>query len=770
MTLKKYTQLASILIIIATVYYSFYTLTPSKNYIATNKTEFSTEKALVHLKAITKQPHYTGSSEHTIARNYIANELENLGLEVEIQEQVAVNKKWRAATKTQNILARIKGSGNGKAILLLSHYDSNPHSSLGASDAASGVVAILEGIRAFLAKNEIPKNDIIICISDAEELGLLGANAFVNYHPWAKDVALVLNFEARGSGGPSYLLLETNGGNKNLIEAFQKANSKHPVGNSLMYSIYKMLPNDTDLTVFREEGNIDGFNFAFIGDHFDYHTEQDSYERMDLNSFNHQASYLIAGLSYFANSDLNYLKAQDDYVYFDFPQFGLIFYPFSWIIPMLLICLAIFFLLLIVGFYKNKLTLKGVINGFFPFILALFSSGLIAFFGWKIMLKIHPQYNDILQGFTYNGYYYIAFFVALTLAICFWFYKKYFKNNTSQDLLITPLVFWILVNVGVVLYLKGAAFFIFPVIVLLIILTVLIFLKSKESYLLYFTLLAVPILLIFSPFIQMFPVGLGLKMLAISSVFTVLLFGLLVPVFYEYKNNRNFTNLFILIAAMAIISAMLQANYSTDRKQPNSVLYMFDIDKNEAYWTTYNLEIDAFTKQFLGENPSKGNFDSITTASKYNTKITFHKKTEVMDFQKPTISIISDTSYTNERKIHLKILSNRNADKIELLTKNPIQFKSFKINEEPLKEDSNSKYVFEIENGTIMSYFRTDESEPIDIEFVVDKEQILNFDVLEIKFDLFSNPQFKIEPRSEIMMPMPFVLNDATILKTNIKL
>ena len=55
MTLKKYTQVASILIIIATVYYSFYVLTPSKNFIATNKTEFSTEKALVHLKAITKQ-------------------------------------------------------------------------------------------------------------------------------------------------------------------------------------------------------------------------------------------------------------------------------------------------------------------------------------------------------------------------------------------------------------------------------------------------------------------------------------------------------------------------------------------------------------------------------------------------------------------------------------------------------------------------------------------------------------------------------------------
>lgn len=59
-----------------------------------------------------------------------------------------------------------------------------------------------------MVKNETPKNDIVILISDAEELGLLGAGAFVEHHPWAKDIGLVLNFEARGSGGPSYMLYQ----------------------------------------------------------------------------------------------------------------------------------------------------------------------------------------------------------------------------------------------------------------------------------------------------------------------------------------------------------------------------------------------------------------------------------------------------------------------------------------------------------------------------------------------------------------------------------
>jgi len=340
---KKFTPVLSFLIIIAAVYYSFYVQKPS-NEISKEiaNSEFSVEIAMQHLKEISKEVHYTGSKNHAVVRNYIVSEIEKLGLDAQVQEQFSINKKWRAATNTKNIISRIKGSGNGKALLLLTHYDSSPHSSYGAADAGSGVVTILEGVRAFMASNKKPINDIIICISDAEELGLLGANAFVNNHPWAKDVGLVLNFEARGSGGPSYMLLETNGGNKKLIEAFHNSNATHPIGNSLMYSIYKMLPNDTDLTVFREDGNIDGFNFAFIGDHFDYHTAQDSYERMDVSSLKHQADYLMTGLNYFSNTDLTNLKAEEDFVFFDFPHYGTMYYPFSWVKILFFGCVLFF--------------------------------------------------------------------------------------------------------------------------------------------------------------------------------------------------------------------------------------------------------------------------------------------------------------------------------------------------------------------------------------------------------------------------------------------
>ncbi|MEX1384509.1 M28 family peptidase [Lutibacter sp.] len=766
---KRYSQVISILVIVCAVYFSFSSLMPTFNkQTVLSETAFSNKNALTHLKKISEKPHYTGSAEHIVVRNYLVNEFEKLGLTVEIQEQVAVNKKWRAATNTKNILTRIKGSENGKALLLLSHYDSNPHSSLGASDAGSGVVVVLEGIRAFLAENKIPKNDIIICISDAEELGLLGANAFVNNHPWAKDVGLVLNFEARGSGGPSYMLMETNGGNKNLIEAFHNANTPFPAANSLMYSVYKMLPNDTDLTVFREDGDIDGFNFAFIGDHFDYHTAQDAFERMDLNTFQHQASYLKATLNYFSNADLSILKADEDFVYFNFPFFGMVFYPFSWVLPMVLICGLLFLVLLIVGFSNKRLTIVGFLKGFIPFILSLLISSFLAIYCLKILLKIHPNYKDILHGFTYNGYYYIAAFVALTLAICFWFYKGFFKKRTAQDLVIAPLFIWILLNVGIAFYLPGAAFFIIPVIILLLILSILVFNKPENRVVL-FSIAVIPILIIFSPLIKLFPVGLGLKMLIISTIFTVLLFGLLIPVFQYYKNQRKIPYLFFLIGGMALISATVNSGFSEDRKQPNSIIYVVDATVNKAYWASYNTTTDDFTTQFLGENPTKGSYDANTIASKYKTKIKLHKQTEIVPLEKPTITIVSDTIINSNRRICLSIYSNRNANKIELLTTSPIEFKEFNVNDVALKKEAIKNNVLSIKSGSILSYYRTDENEIIDFEFVVAINQKFDIDILESKFDLFTNPLFKTQPRSKSMLPMPFVLNDATVIKTNIK-
>lgn len=741
-------------------------------------TEFSTERAFTHLREITKRPHYVGSTEHKTVQQYIVGQLEELGLKTEIQQQVGINSKWRAGTTAQNILARIKGTDNTKALLLLSHYDSSPHSSLGASDAGSGVVTILEGLRAFLAKNEKPKNDIIILISDAEELGLLGADAFVKHHPWAKDVGLVLNFEARGSGGPSYMLMETNGGNMNLIKKFSQAKPRYPVATSLMYSVYKMLPNDTDLTVFREDGNIDGYNFAFIDDHFDYHTAQDTPERLDATSLEHQGTYLMPLLTYFAQADLNTLKSDTEFVYFNLPVLGMVYYPFSWMLPLLIAVIVLFIALLIYGLSHHKINAKHVFKGFIPFLLSLLIPGLLAIYGWKALTKIHPQYDDILQGFTYNGHLYIAGYVAITLAFSFLIYAKYSKNIRAIDLVIAPLFTWILINVLVVFYLKGAGYFIITGFYGILMMTMALFSKKSlrhKQFLL--TLLAIPLIFLFVPMIQMFPIGLGLKAMVISTSFIVLLFGLLIPVFSLYRNSKKLGYLFLVLGLVIFVSASFKANYNANRKKPNSIIYLKDADKNVAHWASYERKSDGFTLQFLGKKPSKGNVDSSAFFSKYKSKIKLYKETNVKNIPDPEFEINYDTIINDNRNISITIAPQRRVSRIELVANNNINFKRFNANGAEFAKSADSDFVLTTTKGRkkILSYYITND-EDLNIWFSIPKDETPKMTMYEVSYDLLKSPYFNakplyhISPRTDIMIPKPFVINDAIIIKKRIDL
>src|SRR6056297_906221 len=236
--LKNIPRFFSFIFIAIAVWFSFYSSQP-KTIEAEDapETTFSTQRAFKHVEAIAQKPHYVGTKAHSRVRNYIVGQLQEMGLQAQTHEDYTLNKNG-VLVRPQNIMARLEGNGNGEALVIMTHYDSNPHSSPGASDAGSGVGTILEGIRAFLAENKNHKNDIIILFTDAEELGLNGAELFIKDHPWAKDAKLALNFEARGSGGDSFMFLETNSGNAGLINSFKKANPEFPVTNSLVYSVY----------------------------------------------------------------------------------------------------------------------------------------------------------------------------------------------------------------------------------------------------------------------------------------------------------------------------------------------------------------------------------------------------------------------------------------------------------------------------------------------------------------------------------------------------
>ena len=727
-------------------------------------TEFSTKRALAQVAEISKQPHYVGSKNHEVVANYLQNELNQLGLETSLQEGYTLS-DWGNLVKSKNILARIKGTNNSKALLLLTHYDSAPHSySPGASDAGSGVATILESVRAFLHNKTPHKNDIIILFTDAEELGLNGAALFVTQHQWAKEVGLVLNFEARGSSGPSYMLMETNSGNAGLVKEFAAAKATFPVSNSLMYSIYKMLPNDTDLTVFREQANIQGYNFAYIDDHYNYHTAQDDINHLSKNTLAHQGTYLMPLLKYFSNANLNTTQASEDYVYFTIP-YTFINYPFSWVLPMSIIAFILFIGLIFLGIAKRVLSFSEILKGFIPLLISIITVGIITFFGWKGLLFAYPQYNDLLNGFTYNGHAYISAFVLLAIAICFTMYQRFSEKKVTINHYTSVLSLWIIINGVISFTLQGAGFLIIPVYFGLLIFG--IFIITQRSNKTVNVVLSIPTLIIIAPFIQMFPIGLGLKVLFGSAILTVLLFGLLLPVFGAFAKKGIWGLVFLALSIGFFAKAHFDSGYELGKAKSNSLIYIYNADTNKASWATYDTNLDSWTKNYLGENPKEATpMNAIPLFSKYNSGFTYIVDAPKKALPKPTIQFLEDRIEGNQRKLKILITPNRNVNRYDIFANEKMAIYNFRANGVTTLGQKNSLY--ERKGKKIASYYVVDNA-PLEMEFSITSNAIFDMELLESSFDLMTNPSFNMQKRENWMIPTPFVLNDAVLIKERIK-
>lgn len=760
---KNYATILSLSFIAGFIFWIFYAMMPqSVSSTEGSLSDFSTQRAYKKLNVITQKPHYVGSEYHGVVADFLIKELQDLGLETSVQEGYSLT-DWGNLVKSKNILARIKGKANTKALLLLSHYDSAPHTkSLGASDDGSGIVTILEGIRTYLHNNSEPKNDIILLFSDAEELGLNGASLFVTQHKWAKEVGLVVNFEARGTSGPSYMLMETNDGNASLVQHFAEANPKFPVSNSLMYSIYKMLPNDTDLTVFREEGKIQGFNFAFIDGHYNYHTSQDNKNNLSLKTLKHQGTYLMAMLNYFGNADLSNLTTSEDEVYFNTP-FNFTHYSFDWNFPLIALAFTIFIAFVFIGIGKKVLHVSDMLRGFIPFLSTVVISGLLGFLGWRLLLLIYPQYRDILHGFTYNGHDYILAFSSLALMISFLFYKNYKSETQIMNGTVAPIFLWILINLLIAVYLPGGSFFIIPVFGML--LSFGYFIITQRLSLLLNLILCIPALIIFIPFVMTLPVGLGLKMLLGSTTLIALVFGLLLPVFGAFKEKKVMITLLFIVAVGFFINAHLNSNYIENKAKPNSLLYVLNEDTQSAIWATYDVNLDEWTQKHLGTNPKEANTnDKLPLFSKYNSSFTYSAKADVLPIEGPSIQI-QDSVIGAKKQYTITISPNRKVNRYDIFANENMDLYNLKANGASLIGWKDSKYR---RNGKkILSYYVVDNI-PLTLTFSMDVATKLDMELLESSFDLLENNQFSIEERPNWMIPMPFVLNDAVVIRKKI--
>ena len=260
---------------------------------------YSATRALDVVRELAQAPRTLGSAAHDAARAAIVRRLGELGIAAEIQDTISSNEamaqRWSGPTpiaRVHNIVARLRGGQAHGAVLLMAHYDSVAGSP-GAADDASGVAAVLEAARALAADTALPR-DVILLFTDGEELGLLGARAFIAQHPWAREVGAVINVEARGRGGPALVFESTSQGAAILRRAARAwpEGSPRPLVGSLFFEVYQRLANDTDLTPWRERG-VAAFNIAFVDGLTHYHSALDTPDNIDPASLQDQGGAVL---------------------------------------------------------------------------------------------------------------------------------------------------------------------------------------------------------------------------------------------------------------------------------------------------------------------------------------------------------------------------------------------------------------------------------------------------------------------------------------------
>jgi Peptidase family M28 len=408
---------------------------------------FSAARAFAHLQVIASQPHPVGSVFHDKVRDYVVGVLTKLELRPELQTSERVDPASNQSVKFENILARLPGTEPGKgAVLLAAHYDTVPGAP-GASDDGSGVVTLLEVAAALKARSAL-KRDVVFLFSDGEEAGFGGVKAFVKSSAFL-EIALVLNFDARGSRGPVFMF-ETGENNYWTMKEFGKA-APYPFTNSLNLELYDAIPHNTDFTFFKNKG-IPAFNFAYLGGLEDYHSSTDDLHTVDVRSIQHDGSYALALASHFGNLELNQ-RPRGKAVFFEVLGRGLVSYSERFVWPIALVVSVVCVAVIAYGRKRHRLSVGWSLLGLLVFLIAAVCSLLVTTL-ISVGLSVALNETDIQQ----HAVVILVGLTALNVALVTVVYQVGATYCSFDDLSAGALLGWVLCMLVVSYYFPLASY------------------------------------------------------------------------------------------------------------------------------------------------------------------------------------------------------------------------------------------------------------------------------------------------------------------------
>ncbi|HKE63032.1 MAG TPA: M28 family peptidase [Micromonosporaceae bacterium] len=381
--------------------------------------QFSAARAFAHVERIGAAVHVAGSPAAADVRSYIEQTLRSYGLQTQIQDAVGQNAgdSQFAMAHVQNVVAVLPGTASTGRVFAVAHYDS-VQVSYGGNDDGAGVASLLETARA-MAQGPRPRNDTVFVFTDAEEACLCGAEAFVDQDPLASDGGVVLNFESRGSSGPS-IMFETSRDNANVVGVYASA-VPYAVATSFAVEVYRRLPNDTDFTMFRESDRFTGLNSAYIDGSAVYHSPEDRPSYMDHGSLQQNGANALALTRAFAGADLAALSkpAAHDDTYFPVLSV-LVRYP-GWLVwPFAALAVVGVLGLAAVARRRAEVRYGRIAAGLALALIPLVLSAVAAQLLWLLLVALRPGYANMIDSWR-PGFYRAGVVALVATVVLTWY-------------------------------------------------------------------------------------------------------------------------------------------------------------------------------------------------------------------------------------------------------------------------------------------------------------------------------------------------------------
>lgn len=725
---------------------------PSKTPLSLIYQNIQLESVIKHIHEITRYPHAVGQATHKVTRRYIERHIEQLNnpqITINQHNSSYYNPGNKRSAAVSNLMIQFPGTDpEAPALLLMAHYDSARFSGTGAADDAAGVGVVLEVFKTLIQQTPKPKNKLMVLITDGEELGLLGAHVFIEEQLRYHNIGAIINLEARGSSGPSIMLPETLKGNQGLIKAFKAANVPMPVSSSLDAEIYALMPNDTDVTPFKNIG-IPAFNFAFIDDHFNYHTQADNLANISLNSVAHHLIQSKTLANYLSQADLTELNSEQSLVYFSLPELGVIDYSRQTSIILILVGWLAWLLLLILTLRHKALGFSAIIKSLKPLLFSVF----FGFIGCYILLAAAytfvPGWKDILQGFPYAGHHLINVQLIFTLVIVTLFYSRQLAVFSAAAAVLAIGAWLALVSI-MVSYLPGAGFLIIPALLALPVAYIAVYKPHWAAQLAPFLLL--PALLIMATLIMALPVAMGIWMAPAAMVVLVLLMAQFNAGFERTTKSDKLPWLLLIPVIYSGWIIFEYREFTPEQPLPTSVNYLVDMDSQQAYFYHADNRRGNWLRELFTQPLPEQEIEAFQ--KNYQKALTTVAKTDRKMPYPADITANKPLNQTPHQRINVTIQSQPGTDILSLYTKRDLTIHSLAVGNritrftDPLQLKAGYR---------ILEHHITD-NPTIELQLELDPGQTLDWQIQSHQSGLIE--KFDLAERPINQMPKAFIASD----------